>query len=207
MSLSLGRLLSDTLPPTSVFPSRGVPDLDREYRHPRMKGDKARKEGTRAFQLDSAGLIHLPPDLGPGDVANATDPWDLLPQLDLIVDAVNMFTYQYFQLGFIPRDTFADHLRNDSRSVSPFLMFSVLSVSGRLTNSLIAAYGDAETASELFMNRASAMALTELYEEPTLARCQAFYLLSLAQQGSGYKNKSYVWTLSSPDPPQFAAFL
>ncbi|EFX01951.1 transcription factor [Grosmannia clavigera kw1407] len=180
----------------SVFPSRGAPDLDREYRHPRMKGDKARKEGTRPVRSDSVGFHHIPPDPSLHDITNDADPWDLLPPLHLIVDAVNMFTHQYFQLGFIPRDTFAEIVRNDTRSVSPFLLFSILSVSGRLTDSLVTTFGDTETASELFMSRASAMALRELYEEPTLARCQAFYLLSLAQQGSGYKNKSYVRQLN-----------
>lgn len=120
------------------------------------------------------------------------DLWDLLPPLEQVIDAVNMFTRQYFQLGFIPRHTFVQQLRQQPRSVSVFLLLSLLSVSGRMTPSLVEAYGGAGPTAELFMDRASTVALTELYQEPTLSRCQAFYLLSLAQQGSGYRNKSYV---------------
>ncbi|CAK7226699.1 hypothetical protein SBRCBS47491_006318 [Sporothrix bragantina] len=187
----------------SVFPTRGAPDMDREYRHPRMKGDKARKESNRPQQrlptsggngsvgLSLAGATFASP-AGGAITGIPPDPWDMLPPLEQVVDAVNTFTRQYFQLGFIPRHTFIHQLREQPRSISLFLLLSLLSVSGRMTPSLVKAYGGADSTAELFMDRASTIALTELYQEPTLPRCQAFYLLSLAQQGSGYRNRSYV---------------
>ncbi|CAK7245363.1 MAG: hypothetical protein STHCBS139747_006943 [Sporothrix thermara] len=146
-----------------VFPTRGAPDMDREYRHPRMKGDKARKENNRVHQPQSSGGSGALPLTGASFASPAggaitgipADPWELLPPLDQVEDAVHTFTR-------------------------------------RMTPSLVEAYGGADSTAELFMNHASTIALTELYQEPTLPRCQAFYLLSLAQQGSGYRNRSYV---------------
>ncbi|ERS99573.1 hypothetical protein HMPREF1624_04778 [Sporothrix schenckii ATCC 58251] len=189
-----------------VFPARGAPDMDREYRHPRMKGDKARKESTRTHRAQLVGgtISSSPPGGGSrsiypngtitidGGLPLPADPWDLLPPLEQVIDAVDMFTRQYFQLGFIPRHTFVQQLREQPQSVSVFLLLSLLSVSARMTPSLVETHGGAGPTAELFMDRASAIALTELYQEPTLARCQAFYLLSLAQQGSGYRNRSFV---------------
>lgn len=180
--------------------------MDREYRHPRMKGDKARKEGNRPHrpQLSGGAVSSASPGSGSrpnypngtttteAGVPLPADPWDLLPPLEQVIDAVDMFTRHYFQLGFIPRHNFVQQLHEQPRSVSVFLLLSLLSVSARMTPSLVEAYGGAGPTAELFMDRASAIALTELYQEPTLPRCQAFYLLSLAQQGSGYRNKSFV---------------
>ncbi len=186
---------------------RGAPDLDRDYRHPRMKGDKARREVPRAHRSQPSGSSigagdssnGRPSPAGPGRCAQMTpvsslpaDAWDLLPPLELIIDAVHMFTRQYFQLGFIPQRSFLEQLRLQPRSVSVFLLLSILSVSARLTPRLVEKHGDAVATAELYMEHASAIALTELYQEPTLARCQAFYLLSLAEQGSGYRNRSSV---------------
>jgi hypothetical protein len=125
-------------------------------------------------------------------LAKGTDEWDLLPPLPEIIDAVNMFTRHYFQLGFIPKQLFTERLRNQHRSVSVFLLLGILSISARLTPALVGRYGSAVKASETFMELASALAQNELYKEPTLERCQAFYLLSIAQQGSGMKHKSSV---------------
>jgi hypothetical protein len=118
--------------------------------------------------------------------------WDLLPPLPEIIDAVNKFTRHYFQLGFIPKLLFPERLRNRSRSVSVFFLLGILSVSSRLTPSLVARYGSAVRAAEAYMERAEALTQNELYKEPTLERCQGFYLLSIAQQGSGMKHKSSV---------------
>lgn len=53
-------------------------------------------------------------------------------------------------------------------------------------------YGDGLTAATEFMKKAQRLAVDELYQQPTLERCQAFYLLSIAEQGSGKSNTSYV---------------
>ncbi|EPE04643.1 transcription factor [Ophiostoma piceae UAMH 11346] len=191
-----------------VFPMRGVPDYDRDYRHPRMKGDKARKDDTvrsqayshRARHSGGSGASASPGTIAGGShhfdhtlgAAMSTDPWDLLPPLNQIIEAVEMFTRQYFQLGFIPLQAFVQQLLEQPRSTSPFMLLGVLSVSARMTPSLVSTHGGAVATAEFYMERASSVALAELYQEPTLARCQAFYLLSLAQQGSGYRNRSFV---------------
>lgn len=138
----------------------------------------------------------IPAPVPPKNV-KGVDPWDYLPPLPDVIDAVNQFTRNYFQLGFIPKQTFPERLRTDHRSISVFLLLSILSISARFTPALVERYGGGMKAAEIFMERASAVALTELYEVPSLERCQAFYLLSIAQQGSGLKNKSYVcWPLA-----------
>lgn len=137
-----------------------------------------------------APIISSP--MPPGRQAKGVDEWDFLPPLPEIIDAVNQFTRLYFQLGFIPKQLFPERLKKDHRSVSVFLLLSILSISGRFTPSIIQRYGDGMKAADMFMERASVVALSELYREPSLERCQAFYLLSIAQQGSGWKNRSFV---------------
>ena len=120
------------------------------------------------------------------------DEWDQLPPLTDIIDGINRFTRHYFQLGFIPKRQFPERLLKDHRSVSVFLVVSILSISARLSPALSVRYGSGIQAAEYFMERAAALAYDEIYEEPTLERCQAFYLFSIAQQGSGLRNQSYV---------------
>ena len=124
--------------------------------------------------------------------ANTLNEWELLPPLDEIIDSVNCFTRHYFQLGFIHKQSFVERLRVSPQSISVFFLLSLLSVSARLTPSLIARHEGGVKAAELYMERASSVALNELYRSPTLERCQSFYLLSIAQQGSGMKNKSSI---------------
>lgn len=125
-------------------------------------------------------------------IVDVADDWHDLPPLADLVDGVNRFTRYYFQLGFIPKQQYLARLRNDHHSVNLFLLLAILSISARLSPSLRARYGTGVRAAEFFMGRASDMAIGEVYQEPTLERCQAFYLLSIAQQGSGLRNKSYV---------------
>ncbi|KAG7291600.1 hypothetical protein NEMBOFW57_001619 [Staphylotrichum longicolle] len=178
----------------SVFPVRGQPDQDREYRHPRLRADKSKKREAaklRRESLDAPALLrsNLP---GAAGLTKGADDWDLLPPLPEIIEAVNKFTRHYFQLGFIPKQLFPERLRTQHRSVSVFFLLGILGVSARLTPPLVERYGSAVKASEVFMERASALAQHELYREPTLERCQAFYLLSIAQQGSGMKHRSSI---------------
>lgn len=121
-----------------------------------------------------------------------SDEWDRLPPLHDLVDGVNRFTRYYFQLGFIPKAQFPERLLNHPLSVSVFLVVSILSISARLTPALAQRYGSGMRAAEFFMDKAAQLAYGEIYAEPTLERCQAFYLLSIAQQGSELRNKSYV---------------
>ncbi|KAJ0281422.1 hypothetical protein Brms1b_005015 [Colletotrichum noveboracense] len=175
----------------SVFPQRGQPDLDREYRHPRLRAEKAAKrEADKARR--SAASDGVPRGPGAPAARKPADEWALLPPLPEIIDAVHVFTSKYFQLGFIPKELLPQQLHRDHRSVSVFLVLGILSVSARFSPTLTERYGGEMKAVDFFMERASSLALNELYQEPTLERCQAFYLLSLAQQGSGWRNRSYI---------------
>ncbi|KAL4405155.1 hypothetical protein CABS03_13337 [Colletotrichum abscissum] len=174
-----------------IFPQRGQPDLDREYRHPRLRAEKAAKrEADKARR--SASDAQVPRGPGAPALRKPADEWELLPPLPEIIDAVHGFTRKYFQLGFIPKELFPRQLQQDHRSVSVFLVLGILSVSARFSPALAQRYHGEMEAVDFFMERASSLALNELYQEPTLERCQAFYLLSLAQQGGGMRNKSYI---------------
>lgn len=171
---------------SSIFPVRGQPDNDREFRHPRMRTDKASRRDPAKIRRE---ILDAP---NPRTSSKASDEWDRLPPLHDIVDGVNRFTRYYFQLGFIPKAQFPQRLLENHQAVSVFLVVSILSISARLTPALAARYGSGMNAAEFFMERAAHLAYGEIYAEPTLERCQAFYLLSIAQQGSGLRNKSYV---------------
>ncbi|KAK0656490.1 hypothetical protein B0T16DRAFT_38676 [Cercophora newfieldiana] len=181
-----------------IFPVRGQPDHDRDYRHPRMRSEKSSKRDPVKVRRDilDAPVIRSPTAPLPGvprpRVPKGADEWDLLPPLPEVIDSVNRFTRHYFQLGFIHKESFPERLRANHRSVSVFLLLSLLSVSARLTPSLVERYGGTVGAAEVFMERASHLALNELYRAPTLERCQAFYLLSISQQGSGLKYQSSI---------------
>jgi hypothetical protein len=129
--------------------------------------------------------------LGPPDI-RPEDEWELLPPLPEVIEAVNTFTRHYFQLGFIPKKQFPLRLHHTPRDANVFLLLGILSISARFTPPLAARYGSGIKAAEMFMERASKLACSKLYGTPTLEICQAFYLLSIAQQGSALKNPSSV---------------
>lgn len=156
-----------------------------------MRAEKAQKRDSAKMRRDILDAPVIPSPVPPKNV-KGVDQWDYLPPLPDIIEAVNQFTRNYFQLGFIPKQTFAERLRTDHRSISVFLLLGILSISARFTPVLVERYGDGMKAADTFMDRASAVALSELYQTPSLERCQAFYLLSIAQQGSGLKNRSYI---------------
>lgn len=175
-----------------VFPVRGQPDLDRDYRHPRTRSDKVDKSITGST-TGSAAKSRRSTTGGPlASPRRLADDWESLPPTEEIIDGVNLFTKQYFQLGFIPKEQYPERLRKNLRATSLFLLTSILSISARLSPALKLRYGNGVKAAEFFMGRASSIANEELYQEPTLERCQAFYLLSIAQQGSGERNSSYI---------------
>ncbi|KAF4124474.1 Fungal specific transcription factor domain [Geosmithia morbida] len=162
-------------------------DNDRQYRHPRIRSTKT---GTRK---DTAKVRRRLLDSGVQDSGSSPgEDCEPLPPLDEIIDAVDRFTRQSFQLGFIPKRQFIDRLRKSPQSVDLFLLLSILSVSARLTPALIGRFGSGIAAAEFFMERAATMAVGEIYQKPTLERCQAFYLLSISQQGNGLGNKSHI---------------
>lgn len=174
--------------PCSIFPVRGQPDDDRQYRHPRIRSSR---QGSKR---DTAKVRRSLVDSGAHEsTLSLADEWESLPPLEEVLDSVSRFTLRHFQLGFLPKKQFVESLRRDHHSVNLFLLLSILSVSARLSPPLIRRFGTGVKASEFFIERASAIAVHEVYEEPaTIERCQAFYLLSIAQQGNGIRVKSHV---------------
>lgn len=143
--------------------------------------------------------ITRPPAPVPQKTLKGVDEWDQLPPVADIIEAVKKFTSVYFQLGFIPKRQFIARLQFDPRSVSVFWLMSLLSTAARWTPSLVERYGKGSgvKAAEYFMEKASNLALCELYQGPTVERLQGFYLLSIAQQGNAEAHKSYVRALPS----------
>lgn len=179
----------------SIFPVRGQPGNDRDYRHPRQRAPKGSKSAANAPD-GTAGVgaegRAAPRPRPPPDPSKPEDVWKHMPPMDDILDAVDRFTKNHFQLGFLSKLQFRDKLRNDHLSVDPFLLLGILGISARMTPALIKRHGSGVKAAEFFMEKQFTIATREVYKGPELARCQAFYLLSLAQQGSGHKNASYV---------------
>ncbi|KAL1883386.1 hypothetical protein VTK73DRAFT_8953 [Phialemonium thermophilum] len=179
-------------PADCVFPVRGEPDHDREYRHPRVRADKSKREPNKLRRNgsdDSSVRISGLPSPVDGIPMNE---WDLLPPLPDVIEAVNIFTQHYFQLGFIPKQAFEERLKTNPQSVSVFLLLGILSVSARFTPSLIRNSDGGVKAAELFVTRASEFALHEVFKKPNLERCQGFYLLSISQQGYGMNSQSSI---------------
>lgn len=176
-----------------IFPARGQPGTDREYRHPRQRAPRAPKPTAAAVAAAAAdGRVSAPRPRSLSGAGQAVDEWLDMPPLEDIIDAVDRFTKSYHQLSFIPKQQFRKKLEQDHRSVNIFLLLGILGISARMTPALIKEYGSGMQAAEHFMGRAVEIASSEIYLGPTLERCQAFYLLSLAQQGSGLKNDSYL---------------
>lgn len=168
---------------------RGQPDNDRDYRHPRVRAERPSKRGTNRSPRNGASIAVS--ELNP-----AAD-WDLLPPVLEIIEAIDAFTRHYFQLSFISRNSFVTRLRHDYRSVSPFLLLSILSISAGMTPPLVERFGSGTAAAEAFMTHATELSVRKVYEHPNLEACQAFYLLGVAQQRSGWNNSSYVSVLLS----------
>ncbi|SPN99974.1 related to general repressor of transcription [Cephalotrichum gorgonifer] len=123
-------------------------------------------------------------------VSGTSSEWDLLPPVSEVIESVDSFSRHYFQLSFISKNRFIFRLREDHRSVSPFLLLSILSISARLTPSLVRRFGSGPKASEAFIEHATQLSARKVYERPSLEACQAFYLLGIAQQRSGWKELS-----------------
>lgn len=120
------------------------------------------------------------------------DDWSLLPDVSIVKESVVDFTLHYFQLGFIPKERFPMQIEQDPKSVSVFLLLSILSISARFNKRFEAQDSSRGSAVDFFTRCAEKLAMRELYQKPTLERCQAFYLLSIAQHGMGMTNSSYV---------------
>ncbi|KAI1311207.1 hypothetical protein F5Y03DRAFT_323879 [Xylaria venustula] len=181
------------VPEECSFPSRGDMDQDRAFRHPRQRADKRNKLELVKVKREPTTT----PSIGLDALSNFRPPrlaneWDLLPDMEVIIDGIHTFIRHFYQIGFIPKKLFINGLRENAESVSVFLLLSILCISARFNQNLIKMYGDGLKAADEFMQKAQRLAINEIYLEPTLERCQAFYLLSIAEQGSGKSNTSYI---------------
>ncbi|KAI5860727.1 hypothetical protein GGS23DRAFT_613629 [Durotheca rogersii] len=175
----------------SDFPSRGDLDQDRLFRHPRQRADKrARREREAATSgtPPSPGVSRPDGLLASYRPPRVDDEWALLPGVDAVVASIEAFTRHYYQLGFIPKKRFPRQVRESPATASGFLLLAILAVAARFDDD---GRGGLAAAAE-YMRRAQHLAIHELYQQPTLERCQAFYLLSIAEQGSGKSNTSYI---------------
>lgn len=168
-------------------------DQDRAFRHPRQRADKKHRLELVKVKREPP----VTPSLGLDAFSNyrpprLTNEWDLLPEMDVIIDGIHTFIRHFYQIGFIPKKMFIAGLKENAESVSVFLLLSILCISARFNKYLIKSYGNGLKAADEFMQKAQRLAINEIYLEPTLERCQAFYLLSIAEQGSGKSNTSYV---------------
>ncbi|KAI0400408.1 hypothetical protein F4802DRAFT_485094 [Xylaria palmicola] len=181
------------VPEECAFPSRGDLDQDRAFRHPRQRADRKNKADIIKVKREPPSVTSL----GLDTFSNYRPPrlvneWELLPEMEVIVDGIHTFIRHFYQIGFIPKKMFIAGLRENTESVSVFLLLSILCISARFNKYFIKTYGDGLKAADEFMQKAQRLAINEIYLEPTLERCQAFYLLSIAEQGSGKSNTSYI---------------
>ncbi|ETS84928.1 hypothetical protein PFICI_02953 [Pestalotiopsis fici W106-1] len=180
------------VPDECYFPSRGDPDEDRQFRHPRQRADRRPKSEVARVKRESIVSPSAHDALNHTKVPKWENEWALLPDVDIIKEGVYAFTTHYFQLGFIHKERFPQQIEQNPSSVSVFLLLSILSISARFNRKIQARYGDSHKAVDWFMKSAERLAMNELYQQPTLERCQAFLLLSIAQQGCGMSNSSYI---------------
>ncbi|KAJ5331902.1 hypothetical protein N7476_001685 [Penicillium atrosanguineum] len=186
-----------------VFLQRGQPDKDRDFRRPRVYTYIARRQSgpvtalaASSTELDSS--FQTNESLAPAPVPRVTEtlsnstvsePRDILPPFEEMIEGVYIFTTSFFQLGFLPKMLLFERLRKDPDSVSRFLLFSILGISARFTPCLVNRYGDGSSATELFLSRAAALVPGQMYV-PTLEATQGFFLLSIAEWGKGDKHRS-----------------
>jgi hypothetical protein len=114
-----------------------------------------------------------------------------LPPAREVVEGCKVFWTSFLQLGFFPKRLFLEKLSQDMDCVSLFVLLGILSNSCRFTPCLIKRYGSCQAAGDYFIGHATSLVLDALYK-PSLENIQGFFLLALAQWGSGDKDKSSV---------------
>lgn len=116
-----------------------------------------------------------------------------LPLQDELVEACDWFFLTYFQLGFLHKPTFMHQLQTSPQSLSVFLLLSMLSISARFTPTLIQRYETPSNAAQVFAKRVQTLVGEEILGAPTLDRAQAFFLCSIWNWGSGYRDRSWIF--------------
>ncbi|KAK8067913.1 hypothetical protein PG996_007025 [Apiospora saccharicola] len=166
------------------YPGRGESTEDRQFRHPRQRADK--KSNGKLPRANKENAVS--PSL---TTSSNTLEWDgdELPDVETVREGVRAFTRHFFQLGFIATDDFLLQVENEPSRIGSFLLVSILSISARFNRN----YEAAQKVVQSYLDYAEKLALRELYQQPvTLERCQAFFLLSIAQHGMGETSRSNI---------------
>lgn len=99
--------------------------------------------------------------------------------------------FSLFPARLPSQGNFFEQLEADQKSISVFLLLSILSVSARFTKCLLKRYGDATKATDYFLDRAGELIPNEIYE-PSLERTQALFLLGVSEWTQGKRTRSAV---------------
>ncbi|KAK8005188.1 hypothetical protein PG990_011225 [Apiospora arundinis] len=173
-------------PDDCFYPGRGESTEDRQFRHPRQRADK--KSNGRPPRMNKENAVS--PSL---TTSSNTLEWDgdelaLLADVETVKEGVRAFNRHFFQLGFIAIEDFLGQVERDPGKIGPFLLVSILSISARFKRN----YDAAQKIVKSYLDCAEKLALRELYQPITLERCQAFFLLSIAQHGMGETSRSNI---------------
>ncbi|KAK8070885.1 hypothetical protein PG997_011088 [Apiospora hydei] len=176
-----------SLSKVSFYPGRGESTEDRQFRHPRQRAD--RKPNGKPPRVNKENAVS--PSL---TTSSNTLDWDgdelaLLADVETVKEGVRAFTQHFFQLGFIATEDFLLQVEREPGKIGAFLLVSILSISARFNRN----YEAAQKVVQSYLDCAEKLALRELYQQPiTLERCQAFFLLSIAQHGMGDTSRSNI---------------
>ena len=118
--------------------------------------------------------------------------WEALLPLEEVIEGVRTLTTSYFQLGFLPKELVLEDLRRNQECVNVFLLLSILSVSARVTPSLVKRYGSGIDVTRVFLDQAACLVLEQMFT-PSLDSIQGFSLLSVAEWGNMDKNRSSIF--------------
>nr|XP_031859432.1 uncharacterized protein CI109_005076 [Kwoniella shandongensis]KAA5526504.1 hypothetical protein CI109_005076 [Kwoniella shandongensis] len=126
-------------------------------------------------------------DSGPNDDINTLG----LMQEEL-EEAAEIYFSSFYQVGFLHRASFLRRIKNAPNSISPFLVYAILSLTAGASNSLVQRRGGtAEEARRHYKDKAMLM-LAEQCLMPSLECIQALYLLGLNDWGTGCGPRSWM---------------
>lgn len=194
------------VPNECQFLPRGMSAIDRAPRPPQNRKRQTRPKdldgGHRADGYDGAKAGPLTPqspverfceNCSQSLTSKSFSHQDLLPPHEELVEACEWFFSTYFQLGFLHKPTFMHTLQTSPQSLSTFLLLSMLSVSARFTPTLIQRFSTPVNAANTFAKRAQSLVGQEMLAAASLDRAQAFFLCSIWNWGSGFRDRSWIF--------------
>ncbi|KAK0469055.1 fungal-specific transcription factor domain-containing protein [Desarmillaria tabescens] len=194
------------VPNECQFLPRGMSAIDRAPRPPQNRKRQTRPKdldgGRHTDGYDGAKAGPLSPqspverfcdNCSQSLTSKSSSHQDLLPPHEELVEACEWFFSTYFQLGFLHKPTFMHTLQTSPQSLSTFLLLSMLSVSARFTPTLIQRFSTPVNAANTFAKRAQSLVGQELLAAASLDRAQAFFLCSIWNWGSGFRDRSWIF--------------